>query len=87
MARLLVLVVSLLVLPAQAATEPRCGVDAFGNRVCIDRDGVVVAAPRVAADDQQGGKDKPQTAGDKGEKQQAPRRCGVDPFGNTVCQQ
>jgi hypothetical protein len=87
MARFVGLLIAVLAFAVQAATEPRCGVDAFGNQVCIDKDGVVVAAPRAAADDPQGKKDKPQTAGDKGENQQAPRRCGVDPFGNTVCLQ
>lgn len=85
MARLLVLAGSLLILSAQAATEPRCGVDAFGNQVCIDKDGVLREAPRAAADDRQGKKVEQEAAGEKGGEQQGRPRCGVDPFGNTVC--
>lgn len=85
MVRLLVLGSFLLALPVQAATEPRCGIDAFGNRVCIDKDGVTAPAPRAAKGNQQGKTTEPETADEEGAAQQNRPRCAVDSFGNTVC--
>jgi hypothetical protein len=80
---------------ATAAEVARCGTDAFGNAVCIDKDGVVNAAPKKATGDRAGGDTKEkavsagtadESGGDSGYNDKSVRpRCGTDPFGNTVC--
>ena len=79
-----------LVYPAIAAGAEvtRCGTDAFGNAVCLDKDGVVIAVPGKAGADA-GGNAASDRAGEEsgskaGDQEQRPR-CGVDPFGNRVC--
>lgn len=78
-----------------AAASVRCGTDAFGNAVCMDKDGVVSSAPKGAAGDLKGteAQSGAASAGTESEsidktgrdgKDDRPR-CGVDPFGNTVC--
>ena len=73
----------------QAQTEPRCGRDAFGNTVCMDKDGVLSIAPRSAAKDRNKEGAASAVAADgtdsEVEEQEARPRCVVDPFGNTVC--
>jgi hypothetical protein len=79
---------------AAAAEISRCGTDAFGNDVCIDKDGVQISAPLKPAGDRSGGKAGDSTAparstresGSKADHDKEGRaRCGVDPFGNEVC--
>lgn len=79
---------------AQAAAAVRCGTDAFGNAVCMDKDGVVSTAPKKPAGDRAGGDAKAEaasagTADESGSKadhdKEGRARCGVDPFGNEVC--
>ncbi len=88
------LFVLLLATQAPAAELSRCGTDAFGNAVCIDKDGVLISAPSKQADERQRG-DRTDTAvpvgpkGEPAERDDSKRRprCGIDPFGNTVCRQ
>ncbi len=76
---------------AQAA-EPRCGLDDFGNAVCMDKDGEVSAASKQVAEelaDKARDNCVPGKAGESstdasGEGKDKPR-CGTDSFGNTVC--
>jgi hypothetical protein len=82
----------LLALPACAADASRCGTDAFGNDVCLDKDGVLSNAPPKSALKRSGkekatpaelkAEGKPDSEGKSGK-----RRCGTDQFGNTVCSQ
>lgn len=88
----LIFVLFLLLPPASAADKARCGLDAFGNPVCLDKDGVLTNAPPKAVAAELLDEQRERDAAAKGEKTQsdsAPRqvkpRCGVDPFGNTVC--
>lgn len=76
------------------AAPIRCGTDAFGNAVCMDKDGVVTIAPREPVRRPAGGDSRGNeaSAGAVGESsregrddQQGSARCGTDPFGNTVC--
>lgn len=89
MNRSFILCAVLLAAPAQAETEPRCGRDAFGNTVCMDKDGVLSIAPRSAAKDRskEGAASAVAADGTGGEdvEQEERPRCSVDPFGNTVC--
>jgi hypothetical protein len=76
--------------PSFAETAQRCGTDAFGNTVCMDKDGVVSIMPRSSSEDHPAGGDRGNAASaveadGKADARQTPRRCGVDPFGNTVC--
>ncbi|MBI5890564.1 MAG: hypothetical protein HZB47_07790 [Nitrosomonadales bacterium] len=81
----------LIAMPTSAAEAIRCGTDAFGNEVCMDKDGVVRAAPDKPAGDRSSGADKGKSAAGEsgrkpgGEDQTGKTRCGIDPFGNTVC--
>lgn len=81
-------------LPALAADVMRCGTDDFGNAVCLDKDGVLIPAPKNSAVGKLGeasGKSAPANAGgesgstagrdDIGKRM----RCAIDQFGNTVC--
>ncbi len=75
------------------AVQPRCGHDAFGNVVCVDRDGVLSTQPVKPS--QQGKKNEPKSGvteseegriGESDNEVDTPAvRCGTDPFGNTVC--
>jgi hypothetical protein len=92
---LLFLFALLFTLPASAESAIRCGTDAFGNAVCMDKDGAVRAAPVKSKGDRPGGEgDGKSSAGGsedesgikQGRENQAGQvRCGIDPFGNTVC--
>jgi hypothetical protein len=68
---------------ALAADIARCGTDAFGNVVCLDKDGVLTTPPRASADSASG----VPAAGSKSDHKDANdwARCGTDPFGNKVC--
>jgi hypothetical protein len=76
------------------AVQPRCGHDAFGNVVCMDRDGVLSTKP--AKSKQQGKTPEPKSGVNETAEEKRSRepgnaadtpaeRCGTDPFGNTVC--
>jgi hypothetical protein len=96
MQKLFFLFALLITMQASAEDAVRCGTDAFGNEVCMDKDGVVSPAPVKRAGKQSGA-----AAGEKGkasgssdesavkpgdEEQTIRKRCGIDPFGNKVCQ-
>jgi hypothetical protein len=96
MHRILFIFALVFTMPASAADEPRCGTDAFGNAVCMDKDGVVSPAPVKRAGNQSGNAtvEKANAAASSGESGAKPGnedqtnkpRCGIDPFGNKVCQ-
>lgn len=76
------------------AVQPRCGHDAFGNIVCMDRDGVLSTQPaktktqEKAKTPQSGVRETAEEkgSGESGNEADTPAvRCGTDPFGNTVC--
>ncbi len=77
---------------AQAASLSRCGTDALGNAVCIDKDGVLMSAPSKQATEWQSGEytgtavptDPKGESAERDDRKNRPR-CGIDPFGNTVC--
>jgi hypothetical protein len=89
MHRIILLFALAFTMPASATDEPRCGTDAFGNAVCMDKNGVVTTAPAKSGDAK--GNDK--SAGSTGESvtkagredTNGQTRCGIDPFGNRVC--
>ena len=89
MNRYFILCAVLLAASVQAETEPRCGRDAFGNTVCMDKDGVLSIAPQSAAKDKNKKNAASAVAADRSdsddEEQETRPRCSVDPFGNTVC--
>lgn len=68
---------------ALAADIARCGTDAFGNVVCLDKDGVLTTPPRASATDSASG--VPAAGPKSGNKESDWARCGTDPFGNKVC--
>jgi len=81
--------IALLFAPQLQAAAMRCGTDAFGNAVCMDADGVVTAAPArrpsvgaTAASAVSAAK----SAKTGRDDQERAVRCGVDQFGNTVCE-
>lgn len=95
MQKIALLSVLLFAIPASAKDLSRCGTDAFGNNICLDKDGVLSNSPSkpalkgagketgaMPAELKSGAEDKP---GD--EKKSSKPRCGTDPFGNTVCSQ
>ncbi|MDD5058684.1 MAG: hypothetical protein PHQ60_12510 [Sideroxydans sp.] len=65
---------------------PRCGTDAFGNEVCLDKDGRLTGVPKAAAGSGASGVSAagPEPGRDDAKKKE---RCGIDPFGNMVCSQ
>ncbi|MFA6121998.1 MAG: hypothetical protein WCT35_07920 [Sideroxydans sp.] len=89
------LTLSLLFFPQVAsAVQPRCGHDAFGNIVCMDRDGVLSTQPAKAKQQEKASAKKHNASETTEEKRiresgneagTAAERCGTDPFGNTVC--
>jgi hypothetical protein len=95
MHKLLLLFTLLLAMPASAKDEGRCGTDAFGNDVCMDKDGVLSNAPAKPVLKRSGNETGAVRAGSKVETGDQPGseeknrkpRCGTDPFGNTVCSQ
>ena len=92
MQKLFYLFALLITMQASAEDAVRCGADAFGNAVCMDKNGVVGPAPGNQSGNAAGEKGK--TAGPSGESGVKPAnedqankpRCGIDPFGNKVCQ-
>ena len=86
----IIFMIALLFVPQLQAATARCGTDAFGNAVCMDKDGVVTTAPAKRAGAEAKSSAAPAvSAGDAGktrhDEQAQGVRCGVDPFGNTVC--
>ncbi len=84
----------LLATGAPAAELSRCGTDAFGNAVCMDKDGVLISSPSKKADERKRGERTDATVpadprGESAERDDSKKRprCGIDPFGNTVCRQ
>ena len=85
----------LFAMPASAKDASRCGTDAFGNNVCLDKDGVLSNAPGKSAAGRSGSETKgtPDEAvaerAAKSADEQKPNkvRCGTDQFGNAVCSQ
>lgn len=76
------------------AVQPRCGHDAFGNVVCLDREGVLSSKPAKSNRQERSSAPKSsvsETAEEKGSRESGNEadtpaaRCGTDPFGNTVC--
>ena len=96
MQKLFFLFALLITMQASAEEAVRCGADAFGNAVCMDKNGVVSSAPVKRAGKQSGNaaSDKANAAASSGESgvksenedQVKKPRCGIDPFGNKVCQ-
>jgi hypothetical protein len=82
-----------LLITTQASAEEtvRCGTDAFGNAVCMDKNGVVSPAPGNQSGNVASEKNNATGAsGESGikpgnEDQTSQKRCGIDPFGNKVC--
>ena len=73
---------------ATAADVARCGTDAFGNVVCLDKDGVMTSLPRDAAGDRKGDRAAGVSAAEPKSGHADTNdwlRCGIDPFGNKVC--
>lgn len=78
------------------AVQPRCGNDAFGNVVCVDKDGVLSTKSVKAKPKPQGERSKSKSGtGGRAEEVRSREsdneadtpavRCGTDPFGNAVC--
>jgi hypothetical protein len=96
MQKLFYLFALLITMQASAEDAVRCGTDAFGNAVCMDKNGVVSPAPVKRAGNQSGNAagEKANAAASSGESGVKPGnedqtnkpRCGIDPFGNKVCQ-
>jgi len=91
--RWLLLIISLTSVSAWAV-QPRCGHDAFGNIVCVDKDGVLSTPPVKPKLKEKTTAPKTEasaTAEEKRSKESVneadtpAERCGTDPFGNTVC--
>lgn len=73
---------------AVAAGVARCGTDAFGNIVCLDKDGVL----STVSSESMNGVGASAVSGVSAAESKARRdevnerlRCGTDPFGNKVC--
>jgi hypothetical protein len=92
---MLLFIISTLALPAYAV-QPRCGNDAFGNVVCMDKNGVLSTRTIKPKSKLQNKKfeSKSETSSRTEEKvtkesgntdDTKAERCGTDPFGNTVC--
>jgi hypothetical protein len=96
MQKLFYLFALLITMHASAEDAVRCGADAFGNAVCMDKNGVVSPAPTKRAGNQSGNAagENANAAASSGESGVKPGnevqankpRCGIDPFGNKVCQ-
>lgn len=80
---------------AHAEMLTRCGKDAFGNLVCLDKNGVMSSAPhsstktRVVPENSVAASAvSTEEAANSQLQQQAEKstRCGIDSFGNRVCQ-
>jgi hypothetical protein len=94
MHRLVFLLAFVFAMDASAADMARCGTDAFGNDVCMDKDGVLISAPLKSTDDRSAGEADGDKTGSTHESGNATRdngkvrvRCGTDPFGNHVCRE
>jgi hypothetical protein len=94
MQKMALLFVLLFAMQALAKDASRCGVDAFGNDVCVDKDRVLSNAPAKSAPKRSGNEAGSAPTGLKDgaeekrdEEKGSKRRCGTDQFGNTVCSQ
>ncbi|MBU0620907.1 MAG: hypothetical protein KJ795_03570 [Gammaproteobacteria bacterium] len=85
MSRTALLLFSLLAPLSHAETGPRCATDAFGNTVCMDKDGVISVKSGSARDEDVKANSGVAKSGSMDNAQ--PRRCAVDDFGNKVCSQ
>jgi hypothetical protein len=91
MRKLFYLFALLITMQASAEDAVRCGTDAFGNAVCMDKNGVVSPAPGNQSSN--AASEKSNATGLSGESgvkpgsedQTSKVRCGTDPFGNKVC--
>lgn len=82
MPRTALLLIFLLAPFCHAETGPRCATDAFGNTVCMDKDGVISVRPQTVPD-----VDAKAKSGVVESDSAQLRRCAVDDFGNKVCSQ
>ena len=87
MTRLLLLLSLAIPCYASAEDKSRCGTDAFGNIVCMDKDGVLFnVSPEYLKDD--AGQCASGVSAAEAKRREEIRdkvRCGIDPFGNKVC--
>jgi hypothetical protein len=90
--KMVLLFALLFAVQGQTAEAVRCGTDAFGNAICLDKDGVITPAPKESVGDRAGSDAKGggASAGESGGKvgrddKNGRARCGLDPFGNKVC--
>lgn len=86
------LLLFVIAMDVSAADASRCGIDAFGNNVCLDKDGVLTTAPVKSGDEQADSNTDGKKAGSADESANTTRensksrvRCGTDQFGNHVC--
>jgi hypothetical protein len=89
----IVLVLLLCTAPASVLGEwaERCMLDAFGNAVCLDKDGVQHPASSAEAERVRRDAGATEAVGDPsqqpGGQGKAQKRCATDQFGNLVCSQ
>jgi hypothetical protein len=89
----LVFLALLFALHASAKDAAHCGTDAFGNDVCVDKDGVLTNSPvktvhpKVAEDKRNIKVESKEQMDSRTESSNGKSyvRCGIDPFGNKVC--
>ncbi len=93
MRNLFFLLLFVFAMDASAADMARCGTDAFGNEVCMDKDGVLTTTPVKFGDDEADSNTDGKKAGSADESGNRARgnskrlRCGTDQFGNRVCRE
>ncbi len=68
-----------------AADMVRCGTDAFGNKVCLDKNGATITMPFSSEENEVAASGVPAAANAGQDKENDKPRCGTDPFGNSVC--
>jgi hypothetical protein len=93
MNKLAFLAALLFALHASAENAARCGTDAFGNGVCIDKDGVLTNSPmktvhpKVDEDKRNIRVESKEQTNTRTESNNGKSyvRCGIDSFGNKVC--
>lgn len=82
------LTIALVISAAASAVDlSRCGSDQFGNTVCLDQDGVL--STRSGSDEGKGVAASGVSEAESNAKRDETKgklRCGIDPFGNKVCQ-
>jgi len=70
-----------------AAQLTRCGIDAFGNPICMDKDGIITPHSAVSSSLPNHENISNSTNNIPLKNERVPMRCGIDPFGNRVCYQ